>query len=172
MLTWQAETFVTAWSDLCIVCQITVQDMNDVPTGVQVIKSDGSVLVGVDENLPKVSDRFCAACRRRTAWAHHFVAFDCPDMTVSLCKSYSGACALWSQGTVVGTLRAIDPDCCDRHRFSIVDGTKTFATQPGPNGTTQLVTILATIDFEAQVAYCKHVWFCCPMLTVYRSSLS
>ena len=38
-------------------------------------------------------------------------------------------------------------DCCDSYRFALVDDSKTFTLQPGPSGTTQLVTI-GNINFE------------------------
>jgi hypothetical protein len=38
-------------------------------------------------------------------------------------------------------------DCCDLYRFALVDDSKTFTLQPGPSGTTQLVTI-GNINFE------------------------
>ncbi len=38
-------------------------------------------------------------------------------------------------------------DCCDTYRFALVDDSKTFTLQPGPGGTTQLITI-GNINFE------------------------
>jgi hypothetical protein len=52
-----------------------------------------------------------------------------------------------AKGTVVGRLQAVDQDCCDSYRFGLVDDSKTFTLQPGPGGTTQLVTI-GNINFE------------------------
>jgi hypothetical protein len=52
-----------------------------------------------------------------------------------------------AKGTVVGRLQAVDQDCCDTYRFGLVDDSKTFTLQPGPGGTTQLVTI-GNINFE------------------------
>ena len=54
---------------------------------------------------------------------------------------------------VVGYMRAVDEDCCDTHRFSIVDGTNTFAlTYNSSIGLTQLV-VIGSIDFETLNLY-------------------
>lgn len=55
-------------------------------------------------------------------------------------------------GTVLGTLSAVDQDCCDTYRYTMVDASRTFTLQTLANGSVVLATT-QNIDFETRSLY-------------------
>ena len=118
---------------------ITVIDTNDVSTDVKIVSvSTGAAIAFVDENIPKGSivGRLQAVDQVRC----FSVMSSCLLLFVSFSSQPGNGIVL-----VCGLL--FSQDCCDSYRFALVDDSKTFTLQPGPSGTTQLVTI-GNINFE------------------------